>query len=106
MTTPETKVNFDDCVAVGDRPLEISLQANDLTQWDDLINTIRGKDALPTVTAGALAFRGRILGPLGGPTFSGQVHVTGARYDTYSWDEIDGLLDYSPDDFRFSKATA
>ena len=106
ITTPDTQINFDGSLAGVDGALEISLQANDLTKWDDLINTIRGKDAPPTVTAGALAFRGRILGPLGGPTFSGQAHVTGARYDTYSWDEIDGTLDYSPDDFRFSKATA
>jgi translocation and assembly module TamB len=105
ITTPDTQIDFDGSLAAADGALEISLKANDLTKWDDLINTIRGKDAVPTVTAGALAFRGRILGPLGGPTFSGHAHVTGARYDRYSWDEIDGMLDYSPDDFRLSNAS-
>jgi translocation and assembly module TamB len=106
ISTPDTQIDFDGSLAQLDGALEISLKANDLTEWDDLINTIRGANAVPTRTAGALAFRGRILGPLGGPTFSGHAHVADARYDVYSWDEIDGTLDYSPDDFRFSKATA
>jgi translocation and assembly module TamB len=104
ITTPDTQIDFDGSLAAGDGALEISLKAGDLTEWDDLINTIRGKNAVPTLTAGALTFQGRILGPLGGPTFSGHAHVTDARYDTYSWDEIDGTIDYSPDDFRLSNA--
>jgi translocation and assembly module TamB len=104
ITTPDTQIDFDGSLAAGDGALEISVKAGDLTEWDDLINTIRGKNAAPTLTAGALTFQGRILGPLGGPTFSGHAHVTGARYDTYSWDEIEGTIDYSPDDFRLSNA--
>ena len=106
ITTPDTQIDFNGSLAQLDGALEISLKANNLTEWDDLINTIRGANAVPTRIAGALAFRGRILGPLSGPTFSGQAHVADARYDVYSWDEVDGTLDYSPDDFRFSKATA
>ena len=105
ITTPDTQINFDGTLAAGDGALEISLEANDLAEWDDLINTLRGKDAIPTRTTGKLAFRGRILGPLGGPTFNGHAHVSDARYDIYSWDEIDGTLDYSPDDFRLSNTT-
>jgi translocation and assembly module TamB len=105
ITTPDTQIDFDGSLAQGDGALEISLQANDLTEWDDFINTLRGKDAIPERAAGKIAFHGRILGPLGGPTFSGHAHVTNARYDRYSWDEMDGMLDYSPDDFRLSKAT-
>jgi translocation and assembly module TamB len=105
ITTPDTQINFDGSLAQSDGALEISLQANDLTEWDDFINTLRGKDAVPERAAGKIAFQGRILGPLGGPTFSGHAHGTDARYDRYSWDEIDGMLDYSPDDFRLSKTT-
>jgi translocation and assembly module TamB len=105
ITTPDTQIDFDGSLAAKDSALEISLKAGDLKEWDDFINTLRGKDAIPTVTAGALAFKGRILGPLGGPTFSGHAHVTDARYDRYAWDEIDGMLDYSPDDFQLSKTT-
>jgi translocation and assembly module TamB len=106
ITTPDTQIDFNGSLAQLDGALEISLKANDLTEWSDLINTIRGAHAVPTRLAGRLDFRGRILGPLGGPTFSGQAHVADARYDIYSWDEIEGTLDYSPDDFRFSKARA
>jgi translocation and assembly module TamB len=105
ITTPDTQIDFDGPLAAKDSSLEISLKAGDLKEWDDFINTLRGKDAIPTVTTGGLAFQGRILGPLGGPTFSGHAHVTDARYDRYAWDEIDGVLDYSPDDFQLSKAT-
>jgi translocation and assembly module TamB len=106
ITTPDTQIDFNGSLAQLDGALEISIKANDLVEWDDLINTIRGVHALPTRTAGSLAFRGRILGPLGGPTFSGHAHLADARYDIYSWDEIDGTLDYSPDGFQLSKATA
>jgi translocation and assembly module TamB len=106
ITTPDTQIDFNGSLAQTDGALEISLKADDLTEWDDLINTIRGEHAAPTRTAGSLVFRGRILGPLGGPTFSGQAHVADARYDIYSWDEVDGTLDYSPDGFQLSKATA
>ncbi len=106
ITTPDTQIDFDGSLAQLDGALEISIKANDLIEWDDLINTIRGVHTLPTRTAGSLAFRGRILGPLGGPTFSGHAHLADARYDIYSWDEIDGTLDYSPDNFQLTKATA
>jgi translocation and assembly module TamB len=106
ITTPETQIDFSGSLAQLDGALEISIKANNLVEWDDLINNIRGAHSLPTRTAGILAFRGRILGPLGGPTFSGHVHLADARYDVYAWDEIDGTLDYSPDDFQFSKVTA
>jgi translocation and assembly module TamB len=105
ITTPNTQIDFDGNLAAKDSTLEVSLKARDLTDWDDLINVIRGKQAVPVRTAGDLAFRGRILGPLNGPTFSGHIHVLDAHYDRYAWDEIDGILDYSPDDFQLSKAT-
>jgi translocation and assembly module TamB len=106
ITTPDTQIDFNGSLAQLDSALELSIKANDLTKWDDLINTIRGAHAVPTRTAGSLLFRGRILGPLSGPTFSGHAHVGDARYDIYAWDEIDGTLDYSPDGFKLSKAMA
>jgi translocation and assembly module TamB len=105
ITTPNSQIDFDGDLAVKDCTLEVTIKANDLTEWDDFINTIRGKDAVPTRTAGNLLFRGRVLGPLAGPTFSGHAHISDARYAAYSWDEVDGDLDYSPDDFRLTKAT-
>jgi len=105
ITTPNSQLDFDGNLASKDSTLELSIKVDDLTDWDSLINTIRGENTVPELTAGKFAFRGRILGPLGGPTFSGHAHVANARYAQYSWDEIDGTLDYSPDDFQFSKAT-
>ena len=82
----------------------IELEAQNLVEWDDFINRLRGVNAVPTRIAGSVKFRGRILGPIAGPTFSGHIRAADARYDGYQWDEIYGDLDYSLDDFKLSKA--
>src|SRR5271155_980991 len=104
ITTPNTEIEFDGALRGLDTTLELDLKAQNLVEWDDLINRIRGVDVAPTRVAGSVTFRGRILGPISGPTFSGHIRAADARYDTYQWDEIYGDLDYSLDDFKFSKA--
>src|SRR5271155_2646480 len=104
ITTPNTAIEFDGALRGLDTTLELDLKAQNLVEWDDLINRIRGVDVAPTRVAGSITFRGRILGPISGPTFSGHIRAADARYDTYQWDEIYGDLDYSLDDFKFSKA--
>lgn len=104
ITTPNSQIEFDGALRGLDTTLELDLKAQNLVEWDDLINRIRGVDVAPTRVAGSITFRGRILGPISGPTFSGHIRATDARYDTYQWDEIYGDLDYSLDEFKFSKA--
>jgi len=104
ITTPNTAIEFDGALRGLDTTLELDLKTQNLVEWDDLINRIRGVDVAPTRVAGSITFRGRILGPISGPTFSGHIRAADARYDTYQWDEIYGDLDYSLDDFKFSKA--
>ena len=83
-----------------DTTLELNLKTQNLVEWDDFINRLRGVDVAPTRVAGSITFRGRILGPIAGPTFSGHIRAADARYDTYQWDEIYGDLDYSLDEFQ------
>ena len=104
ITTPNTQIEFDGALRGVDTTLELDLKTKNLLEWDDFINRLRGVDAVPTRVAGSVAFRGRILGPISGPTFSGHIRAADARYDIYQWDEIYGDLDYSLDDFRLSKA--
>ena len=104
ITTPNTQMEFDGALRGVDTTLELSLKTQNLVEWDDFINRLRGVDVAPTRVAGSITFRGRILGPIAGPTFSGHIRATDARYDTYRWDELYGDLDYSLDEFKFSKA--
>jgi len=103
--TPDTRLEIDGVLGAADSALELNLKAGDLLEWDDFINAIRGADAEPRRIGGSATWRGRILGPLAGPTFVGQLHATEARYDNLFWDEIDGDMDYSPDAFRLTNTT-
>jgi len=104
ITTPNTQIEFDGALRGVDTTLELNLKAQNLLEWDDFINRLSGESATPTRVAGGVTFRGRILGPIAGPTFSGHIRAADARYGDYQWDEIYGDLDYSLDEFRFSKA--
>ncbi len=103
--TPQTRIEMDGFLGGGDSALEVKLNATDVLGWDDFINVIRGQDSAPSRISGALAFRGRVLGPLGGPTFVGHVDATDARYDNLLFESLNGDLEYSPDGFRLSKTT-
>ena len=104
ITTPNTQIEFDGALRGVDTTLELNLKAQNLLEWDDFINRLSGESATPTRVAGGVTFRGRILGPIAGPTFSGHIRAADARYGDYQWDEIYGDLDYSLDEFKFSKA--
>ncbi len=105
ITTPNTQIEIDGPISASDSALELRLQAKDLSDWDDFINRVRGPDAVPTHSSGNVRFRGRILGPIAGPTFDGHLVAANAQYDTYHVDEINGDLDYSLDGFKLTHTT-
>ncbi len=105
ITTPQMQLNMDGFLGAADSALEVKFRAEDLGQWDDFIAAIRGPDAAPRPITGKVSWNGRILGPLVGPVFIGQMHATEARYDTLYWDDIAGEMEYSPDDFHLTKTT-
>src|ERR1700730_19094678 len=86
-----------------DSAVEIKFRTDDLLGWDDLINTIRGPIAERKRIAGRVAWTGRILGPLVGPTFIGRMHADQAHYDKLYWDQVDGDLEDSAERFRLTK---
>jgi translocation and assembly module TamB len=105
ISTPNAQIQMDGFLGAGDSALELKLHTDDVLGWDDFINVIRGADVTPSRVAGALTFRGRILGPLGGPTFTGHLSATDARFDNFYFETLEGDLEYSPDDFRLTKTT-
>ncbi|MGA8144704.1 MAG: translocation/assembly module TamB domain-containing protein [Candidatus Acidiferrales bacterium] len=103
ISTPKTKIEMAGFLGAGDSALDLKVKTDDVLGWDDFINVIRGADSAPSRIAGALTFRGRIDGPLGGPTFTGHLNATDARFDNFYFESLDGDLEYSPDDFRLTK---
>ena len=99
------QLNMDGFLGAVDSALEVKFRADDLLDWNDFINTIRGPDNPAPRIAGKATWNGRVLGPLVGPTFAGHVHSTKYAYDKLYWDEIDGDMEYSPDGFQLAKAT-
>ncbi len=105
IATPQMQLMMDGFLGADDSALEVRFRADDLRQWDDFIDAIRGPGAPPRTITGRVAWNGRILGPLVGPTFIGKMHAAPARYDTFYWDEIAGNMEYSPDDFHLTDTT-
>jgi translocation and assembly module TamB len=105
ISTPKTEIQMDGFLGAKGSALDVNLRTDEVYGWDDFINVIRGADSTPSRIGGALTFRGKIEGPLGGPTFSGHVQATDARFDNFYFEYLGGDLEYSPDDFRLTKTT-
>src|SRR4029077_335502 len=102
--TPSSKVQFSGTLAAQTSKLDATFDSPDLLPWDDFINRLRGKAAEPKAIAGSFHWQGHVTGPLVRPTFSGHVMGTNARYDKLFWDEIEGDMSYSPEEFSFTRA--
>lgn len=102
ISTPASHLTMDGPLGGKDSGLEVSFHTDDLRQWDEFIDAIRGKEADTHVISGAADWKGRVLGPLVGPTFAGHLRVVKPGYDDVSWDEMTGQMDYSPDDLQLT----
>ena len=105
ITTPKAEVDVDGTLGKLDSALETQFRTEDLLDWDDFINAIRGPNAEPHAVAGKAEWVGRVLGPIEGPTFAGRLTASNTRYGDLQWDALDADFEYSPDGFRLSNAT-
>ena len=105
ITTPKAQIDVDGTLGRDDSALEAQFRTDDLLDWDDFIDAIRGPSAPRVEIAGRVEWDGRVLGPIVGPTFAGRLDATNARYGKLHWDALKGDMEYSPDGFRLSKAT-
>jgi len=106
ITTPSSRVQMNGTLGARDSALNATFDSQDLGPWDDFITRLRGENAQPKVITGRFHWQGEITGPLVGPTFTGQVSGTDARYDRLYWDQIAGEMVYSPETFKFARASA
>ena len=106
IATPSSRIQMSGTLGRADSAIEAIFETDDLLPWNDFINRLRGEQAEPKVMAGRFRWQGSMTGPLRGPTFSGQVTGSEARYDSFYWDQVEGELTYWPDGFRFERGTA
>jgi translocation and assembly module TamB len=106
ISTPASRIQFRGALSADDTSVDMTLDTDDLTPWDDFINRLRGVDAEPQVIGGRFHWDGRLTGPLGGPTFAGRFKGTEARYGSLFWDDLEGELTYSPDELRLTRGRA
>jgi hypothetical protein len=106
ITTPSSRIQFRGGLSMEDSSIEMSVDTEDLTLWDDFINRLRGPDAQPEIISGRFHWQGSLTGPLTGPTFAGRATATDARYDGLYWDEIETELAYSPDQLHLERGRA
>jgi len=96
ISTPNTQVNFDGTINDRDSNMTTDVVANNVHDWDDLINSIRGHDSEPVRILGRATWQGGLSGAITHPRFFGQVHAWQASYNRLHWDEIQGGVEYWP----------
>lgn len=104
--TPSSKVTMSGTLGARNSALQVAVDIKDLAPWDDFINRIRGPKSEPVAITGSATFDGSLSGPLGGPEFAGHVHALNAKYGDLFWDEAEGEMTYSPDEFKFERGRA
>ncbi len=106
ISTPSSRIQFRGALSTVDTSLEMTVDTEDLTLWDDFINRLRGPGAERQVIGGHFHWDGRLTGPLGGPTFAGRFKGTDAQYGSLFWDDLEGELTYSPDELHIARGRA
>jgi translocation and assembly module TamB len=106
ISTPSSRIQFRGALSAVDTSLDMTVDTQDLTLWDDFINRLRGPDAERQVIGGQFHYDGRLTGPLGGPTFTGRFKGSEARYGSLFWDDLEGELTYSPDELHLVRTRA
>jgi translocation and assembly module TamB len=95
--TPNTHVILKGTIGGHNSNMNTNVVVNDLRDWDDLINVLRGPDSKRETITGRATWQGNVSGAISRPLFSGEAHAWDASYGRLHWDEIQGKLAYSPD---------
>ena len=64
ITTPSSRIQFRGALSEIDSSLEMTLDTDDLTLWDDFINRLRGPSEQPEVIGGRFHWEGGLTGRL------------------------------------------
>jgi translocation and assembly module TamB len=104
--TPSSRVQFGGALSMINSSLDLTVDTEDLTVWDDFINRLRGPEAEKQIIGGRIHWQGRMTGRLDRPTFAGHAKAEQARYGTLFWDELETELTYSQDELHLVRGRA
>ena len=105
ITLPKARIRMDGALGAQNSDLDVKFHADDLLEWNDFINAIRGPHAAHEQIGGRADWSGRILGPLAGPAFRGHVDAASVSYGRLFWDQFAADMEYSPDGLHLAEAT-
>jgi len=106
ISTPSSRIQFRGPLSMVDTSVDLTVDTQDLTLWDDFINRLRGPDVERQVIGGRFHWDGRLTGPLDAPTFEGHFKGSEAQYGSLYWDDLEGELTYSPDELHLARTRA
>jgi translocation and assembly module TamB len=106
ITTPTSRIAVQGSLGWEVSSLDATVDTQDISDFDDFINRLRGSDAKPEVIGGRFHWQGRLTGPIMGPTFEGPAKATEARFGALYWDELETELTYSPEELRLARGRA
>jgi len=67
ITTPSSRIQFRGALSSVNSSIDMMVDTEDASLWDDFINRLRGPNAQPEIIAGRFHWQGRLTGPLGAP---------------------------------------
>jgi translocation and assembly module TamB len=106
ITTPSSSIQFQGALGMTNSSMESTVDTDDLSEWDDFINRLRGPTAQREIITGRFHWQGRLTGPLDNPTFEGHAKGNDARYGSLYWDELETELTYSSDQLHLARGRA
>jgi translocation and assembly module TamB len=96
IATPHMNLSLKGTIGGQNSNMATDLTTTRLSDWDELIDYLRGRQAKPVPITGQAVWHGSITGPIGHPLFSGHARVRDGSYGQLQFNEIDGRLAYSP----------
>lgn len=104
ITTPNSRLDFSGSLGRRKSALQAKFHTARIEDWSDFISDLRGNPKNSEPITGSADWNGNLSGPLTGPTFAGSFHTQNAHFGRMYWDDITGLMVYSPSNFTLTNA--
>jgi translocation and assembly module TamB len=105
--TPSSRATLTGLYSPTNTALDVKFETGALESYRDFINAIQGAkpnspDAIKVI-AGSATWDGKIAGSSASTTFTGHLRGERARYESATFDQIEGDVVYSPDKLTFAR---
>ncbi|HKS95191.1 MAG TPA: translocation/assembly module TamB domain-containing protein [Terriglobia bacterium] len=101
--TPHSSLTAKGSLGARESNLAITLTTSDFDEWRPLAESMFGVPPdLPVALKSSAVLSGSVAGPLDRPGLRGQLKVGAFEYRGWTWDELEGTLEASPDRIHVS----